>query len=39
MSYRVECVKTGRYWRVATEAAAFALARLKGLVDYEVIPE
>lgn len=35
----VSCVKTGQWWPAASEADAVALARRKGLVDYEVYPE
>jgi hypothetical protein len=30
------CIKTGRFWRCATIAAAYSIARKKGLVDYTI---
>ncbi|KPQ06167.1 MAG: hypothetical protein HLUCCA12_12005 [Rhodobacteraceae bacterium HLUCCA12] len=30
------CLKTGRWWRCRDHAHADRLARLKGVVDYEV---
>ncbi len=31
---RLECQKTGRFWHVHSERAAYRMAQMKGLVDY-----